>query len=89
MLAVLSIASMGKVKEPRDKVRFYVARDMDGGLYLYLGKPVRMTDDFIQCNGGRTLEGAKGFLNYGLNENDYANLKWEDEPVEVFLNMED
>ena len=26
---------------------------------------------------------------YGLNENDYANLKWEDEPVEVFLNLED
>ena len=25
----------------------------------------------------------------GLNENDYANLKWEDEPLEVFVNMED
>lgn len=88
MLAILCIVAISKDKEPRDKVRFYVARDKDGGLYLYLGKPVRMTEDFIQCNGGRTLEGAKGFLNYGLNENDYANLKWEDEPVEVFVNME-
>ena len=26
---------------------------------------------------------------FGLNEKDYANLKWEDEPVEVFINMED
>ena len=25
----------------------------------------------------------------GLNKDDYANLKWEDEPVEVFLNLED
>ena len=26
---------------------------------------------------------------YGLNENDYKDLKWEDEPIEVFLNLED
>lgn len=31
----------------------------------------------------------RGFKGFGLNENDYANLKWEDEPVEVFINMED
>ena len=89
MLAILSIAAMGKTKEPRNNVHFYVARDKDGDLYIYLGKPVRIADDFIQCNGGNVIEGAKGFINYGLNENDYANLKWEDEPVEVFLNMED
>ena len=29
------------------------------------------------------------FNRFGLNENDYKDLKWEDEPVEVFLNMED
>ena len=89
MLMSICIAAMGKVKEPRNNVHFYVARDMDGGPYLYLGKPVRITEQFIPCNDGTTLEGAKGFLNYGLNENDYANLKWEDEPIEVFLNMED
>lgn len=89
MLATLAIASMNKVKEPRNNVHFYVARDKDGGLYLYLGKPVRMTEDFTHCNGGKTLKRAKGFLNYGLNENDYKDLKWEDEPVEVFINMKD
>lgn len=26
---------------------------------------------------------------YGLNEHDYDSLRWEDEPVEVFINMED
>ena len=89
MLATLCIVAISKDKEPRNNVHFYVARDKDGDIYLYMGKPVRMTDEFIQCNGGCILEGNKGFLNYGLNENDYANLKWEDEPVEVFLNMED
>ena len=89
MLMAICIAAMGKVKESRNNVHFYVARDKDGGLYLYLGKPVRITEQFIPCNDGTTLEGAKGFINYGLNENDYDNLKWEDEPVEVFVNMED
>ena len=26
---------------------------------------------------------------FGLRDKDYANLKWEDEPVEVFLSLED
>ena len=89
MLATLCIVAISKDKDPSNNVHFYVARDKDGGLYLYLGKPVRITEQFIPCNSGSTLEGAKGFLNYGLNENDYANLKWEDEPVEVFINTED
>ena len=89
MLMAICIVAMGKVKESRNNVHFYVARDKDGDLYIYLGKPVRIADDFIQCNGGNVIEGAKGFINYGLNENDYDNLKWEDEPVEVFVNMED
>ena len=89
MLMAICIAAMGKVKESRNNVHFYVARDKDGDLYIYLGKPVRIADDFIQCNGGNVIEGAKGFINYGLNENDYDNLKWEDEPVEVFINLED
>ena len=89
MLATLCIVAISKDKEPSNNVHFYVARDKDGYIYLYLGKPIRISDNFIQCNGGCILEGNKGFLNYGLNENDYVNLKWEDEPVEVFLNMED
>ena len=32
MLAILSIAAMGKVKEPMNKVHFYVARDKNGPL---------------------------------------------------------
>lgn len=89
MMCAIGIVAYQKDKKPLNNVHFYVARDKDDDIYLYLGKPIRISDNFIQCNGGCILEGAKGFLNYGLNENDYANLKWEDEPVEVFLNMED
>ena len=47
MLAILSIAAMGKVKEPRNKVHFYVARDKNGPLWLYMGKPIRDRIIFI------------------------------------------
>ena len=77
-----------KSKKPVNRVHFYVARDMDGMLYLYIGKPVKTTDEFIACNYGKIIISSKCFSEYGLNENDYDNLKWEDEPVEVFLNME-
>ena len=89
MLATLCIVAISKDKEPRNNVHFYVARDKDGELYLYMGKPIRISDEFITCCGGNIIEGAKVFLDYGLNENDYADLKWEDEPVEVFINLGD
>ena len=89
MICAIGIVAYQKDKKPLNNVHFYVARDKDGELYLYMGKPIRISDEFITCYGGNIIEGAKVFLDYGLNENDYANLKWEDEPVEVFINMED
>lgn len=72
----------------RNRVHFYVARDKDGSLWLYEFKPLRRTLTFFPDNG-IVISSAKNFHMYGLNENDYVNLKWEDEPVEVFVNMED
>lgn len=71
--------------EPRNKVHFYVARDKDGTLWLHLGKPFRDEDDFkgVMCLHSNCFEDCN------LDKNDYANLKWEDEPVEVFVNLED
>ena len=90
MLTMLSIAAMCKVKEPRNNVRFFVARDMDGVLCLYISKPLRSKIQFHPniCNGVIVLN-RYNYKRLGLNEDDYANLKWEDEPVEVFLNLED
>ena len=69
-----------------NRVHFYVARDKDGSLWLYMGKPIRSESVFAS---DVNITFAKyNFHMLGLNENDYDNLKWEDEPVEVFLNME-
>lgn len=76
-----------KFSKKRNRVHFYVARDKDGSLWLYIGKPIRSESVFAS---ELNISFAKyNFHILGLNENDYANLKWEDEPVEVFLNMED
>ena len=72
----------------RNKVRFYVARDMSGSLWLYMGKPIRF-ENFFACGHGQVLVSSDGFPKYGLNIHDFDNLKWEDESVEVFINMED
>lgn len=71
-----------------NQVKFYVARDEDNSLWLYLGKPVRSEQKFMPASCGRIIRSEKYFSNYGLDVNDYANLKWEDEPVEVFLKLE-
>ena len=67
----------------RNHIKFYVARDKDGCLYLYRGKPFRRDTYFY----GYIF--SFNFKSFGLNENDYKDLKWEDEPLEVFVNMED
>ena len=71
-----------------NRVKFYVARDMNGTIWLYMGKPKRDARSFISSRIGLTLP-SRDFSKYGLDANDYVNLRWEDEPVEVFLNMED
>lgn len=85
------IVTHRKDTQPKNKVHFYVARDKDGSLWLYMGKPVRVTQaqEFVSWSHGEFLLSTKYFSKYGLNENDYKDLKWEDEPLEVFVNMED
>ena len=91
MMCVIGMVAIQKDKKPRNKVHFYVARDKNGPLWLYMGKPIRDRITFIPCREkgvlymGRNSELKK----YGLNEHDYDSLRWEDEPVEVFLNLED
>lgn len=77
-----------KLSKKRNRVHFYVARDMNGTIWLYMCKPKRAAGSFVSSEHGLTLPSGD-FSKYGLDENDYANLKWEDGPVEVFVNMED
>ena len=73
----------------RNRIKFYVARVEGGKLCLFIGKPIRYNHGFTSSINGGLLAIEEDFSQYGLDANDYTNLKWEDEPVEVFLNMED
>ena len=77
-------------EKPKNKVHFYVARDKNSDLvWLYLGKPTRNV--FYECWIPQyiSLYSECYFERVGLNKNNYKDLKWEDEPVEVFLNLGD
>ena len=75
--------------KPKNNVHFYVARDKNGELFLYMSKPFRGIERFHECQNGCIITGDNNFCNFDLNKNNFDNLKWEDKPVEVFLNMED
>ena len=76
-------------KKPKNKVHFYVARDKDGVLNLYIGKPFRGNNRFYCSYDKNVFCLTYNLSRFGLKEEDFDFLKWEDEPVEVFLNMED
>ena len=80
-----------KLRKPQNNVHFYVARDKDGKLWLYLGKPKRRCYSFLNSNGaiGSFMANEYHFIDFGLSPDDFKDLEWEDEPIEVFLNMED
>lgn len=79
-----------KFNKQKNNVHFYVARDSDGSLWLYIGMPHRNYSSFNTNIRNTCIElNDKNILKYfGLNKDDYTNLKWEDEPIEVFVNME-
>ena len=75
-------------KECRNKAHFYVARDKDGALWLYSKKPFRLNERFY--GGVINVRLSQHKINrLGLNKDDCDNLKWQDEPLEVFINTED
>lgn len=89
ILLVLCIIEITKEKEPKNKVHFYIARDRNRELLLYMSKPFRGIDRFHPCQNGCIITSENDFSNFGLNKDDYADLKWEDDPVKVFINIKD
>ena len=78
MLAMYSIAAMGKVKEPRNKVRFFVEKEISNSYFLY-----------IENKGGMCYICSNGFFKkFGLNPDDFADMK-EGQLREVFINLEE
>lgn len=89
---ILTVVYERELRKSQNKVHFYVARDKNGVLCLYISKPFRRDTQFCpNIRNGVIVSTLTQyhFKIFGLNEKDYANLEWEDEPVEVFLNMED
>lgn len=89
MLMMCCITLFKKNEKPKNNVHFYVARDKNSLLYLYFCKPKRTDVSFVPCKYGYCIVRISAFQKYGLNPDDFKDLKWEDEPVEVFLNLED
>ena len=95
-MLTMTIKAMAEVQESRNDVQkqtnnvhFYVARDKSGALWLYMGKPIRTSMGFLSSHYCRFLGIGEEFSQYGLNMHDFDNLKWEDEPVEVYINFKD
>ena len=87
---ILTVVYARELRKSQNKVHFYVARDKNGVLSLYLGKPVRKYTEFRgDLTRGSIYLTNYNFNKFGLNKNDYAKLKWEDGPIEVFVNLED
>ena len=83
------LRKLNKKLKNKNNVHFYVARDRYYHiLYLYLGKPRRDTDRFHSCDKGSIVEREGLLYKFGLNTKDFENLKFEDEPVEVFLDLD-
>lgn len=80
-----------KIRKYKNKVHFYVARDKTGHLFLHIGKPERRTASFLSRYGSfiDSIANVSSFKYFGLNPNDFKDLKWEDEPLEVFINMKE
>lgn len=89
--AFIGFVSNCKGGKSCNKVHFYVARDKDKTLWLYIGKPIKdeVYSSFVTNESSGVICSRSGFESLGLNIDDYKDLKWEDEPVEVFLNLED
>lgn len=91
ILAIIIVVIYEIKLKNQNKVHFYVARDKTYNLlWLYLGKPIRFKDDaWLPGKHGTVIMIESSFGVFGLNKEDYNSLKWEDEPVEVFLNLND
>ena len=93
MLMALAIAAMGKEKEPKNKVRFFVVKCRDicsDNIELWIGKLKwdERTKRWIPSTGSRFLSPVFDFKDFNLNPDDFVDMK-EGEIREVFINLED
>ena len=76
MLIAVCVVAMGKDNELRNKVRFFVEKEVFNGYFLYIGNKDVMC--YICSNDF--------FKKFGLNTDDFADMK-EGQIREVFINL--
>ena len=64
--------------EPKNKVHFYVARDKDNTLYLYMSKPIRYNSYFCADINGQLIASELNFEAFNLKV-DYINLIYNEQ----------
>ena len=77
MFIAVCVVAMGKVKEPRNKVRFYIRKTTKGNI-LSLKNKIGLLIISIDIE----------FEDFGLDPDDFADMK-EGELREVYLDLED
>lgn len=85
----LFVITRRKDTQPKNNVHFYVARNANGGLTLWIGKPTRDEDVGLWfCHEKCALICTSHlFSHLNLTPYDFKKLKWEDEPQEVFIKL--
>ena len=79
MFIAVCVVAMGKVKEPRNKVHFYVKRERINRFTLWVGKTIS-SSYFVFAD--------RFFKYFNLNPDDFTDMK-KGEIREVFINLED
>lgn len=78
MLVINSIEAMGKDYEPRNKVRFFIEKEVSNRYLLYIKNK----------EGICYICSDNSFKKFGLNLDDFVDMK-EGQLREVFINLED
>ena len=92
MLIAVCVVAMGKVKEPRNKVQYFVVKGCgicSDNIELWIGKLKwdERIKRWIPSTGSHFLCPDCGFKSFNLNPDDFADMK-EGEIREVFINLE-
>ena len=90
MMCAIGLMSCQKDKKPRNNVHFYVTRDINGTLELWFGVPRKTTMYYFSRKPTTKLLTQGDYItDFGLKPSKYDRLTFNDEPVEVSLNLED
>lgn len=78
MFIAVCIVSISKIKEPKNKVKFFIEKETSNRYLLYIKNK----------NGICYICSNNSFKKFGLNPDDFTYMK-EGEIREVFINLED